>query len=319
LSDFDSPWKEALDVYFEPFMDFFFPLAHREIDWARGFQMLDKELQQIAPSGEQGRRVVDKLVQVWRLSGNEEWVLVHVEVQSQEEPDFGERMYVYNYRLFDRYNRMVASLAILGDDRFQWRPEGFGYRLWGCELGFRFPTVKLLDYVADAEALEANSNPFAMVVLAHLKTLETRQDPELRHVWKLRLVKGLYARGLSPKDVRQLFRLIDWMMELPKPLETLFSDEIRDLEKEKQMPYVTSFERLGREAGLEEGRQEGLKQGLLSGIELALKLRFGAEGLSLVPEIQQIAEVDSLRAVHQAIEFAANPDELRRIWSPQSP
>ncbi len=81
------------------------------------------------------------------------------------------------------------------------------------------------------------------------------------------------------------------------------------------MPYVTSFERLGREAGLE----EGLKQGLLAGIELALKLKFGAEGLLLLPEIQQIADVDSLRAVHQAIESAAHPDELRRIWSPQSP
>ncbi len=374
MSDFDSPWKEALDVYFGPFMAFFFPLAHAEIDWDRGFKMLDKELQRIAPDAEQGRRVVDKLVQVWRLSGKEEWVLVHVEVQSQEEPDFGERMYVYNYRLFDRYHRMVVSLAILGDDRIQWRPDGFGYSLWGCELGFRFPAVKLLDYAADAASLETNPNPFAMVVLAHLKTLETRQDSELRHVWKLRLVKGLYARGLNPNDVRQLFRLVDWIMELPKPLDTLFSDEIREFEKEKEMPYVTSVERLGREAGLEEGRQEGLhqglhqgleqglhqgleqglhqgleqglqqglhqgleqgleqglqqglqqgleqglKQGLLAGIELALKLKFGTVGLLLVPEIQQIADVDLLRAVHQAIESAAHADELRRIWSPRS-
>jgi len=36
LSDFDSPWKEALDCYFAPFMEFFFPQAHSEIDGSSG-------------------------------------------------------------------------------------------------------------------------------------------------------------------------------------------------------------------------------------------------------------------------------------------
>ncbi|HEX5445577.1 MAG TPA: hypothetical protein VFW87_17250 [Pirellulales bacterium] len=99
-------------------------------DWARGFEMLDKELQQIAPESEQGRRVADKLVKVWRTSGQDEWVLVHVEVQSQQERDFAQRMFVYNYRLFDRSNRKVASFAILGDNRPGWRPNRFGYELW---------------------------------------------------------------------------------------------------------------------------------------------------------------------------------------------
>jgi hypothetical protein len=90
MPDFDSAWKEALDAYFEPFMAFFFAEAHGEIDWARGVEMLDKELQQITPESEQGRRVVDKLVKVWRTNGQDEWVLVHVEVQSQQESDFAQ-------------------------------------------------------------------------------------------------------------------------------------------------------------------------------------------------------------------------------------
>ena len=76
-----------------------------------------------------------------------------------------------------------------------WRPDRFGYGRWGCEVGIRFPVVKLLDYAADVPGLEANPNPFAAVVLAHLKTRETRQDPEARCVWKIRLIKGLYERG----------------------------------------------------------------------------------------------------------------------------
>ena len=75
--------------------------------------------------------------------------------------------------------------------------------------------VKLLDYVARREELEASSNPFATVVLAHLDTLETRDDLVERKDRKFRLIKGLYERGWDVERVRQLFRLIDWMVDLP--------------------------------------------------------------------------------------------------------
>jgi hypothetical protein len=82
-----------------------------------GFEFLDKELQQVVRDAELGRRLADKLVKVWRIGGEEAWVLIHVEVQSQEETNFAERMYVYHYRIYDRYKRRVASIAILGDER----------------------------------------------------------------------------------------------------------------------------------------------------------------------------------------------------------
>ena len=34
---------------------------------------------------------------------------------------------------------------------------------------------------------------------------------------EMRLVRGVYERGFAAKDVRQLFRLIDWLMVLPPP------------------------------------------------------------------------------------------------------
>jgi hypothetical protein len=113
-TEFDSPWKQILQLYFPDFMQFFFPQAHEEIDWSRGFEFLDKELQQVVRDAELGRRLADKLVKVYRAGGEESWILAHVEVQSQEETDFPRRMFVYNYRIFDRYNRSVASLAVLG-------------------------------------------------------------------------------------------------------------------------------------------------------------------------------------------------------------
>lgn len=180
MSDFDSPWKEALDSFFEVFLEFFFPAIYAEIDWSRGHEMLDQELQQVVREAKLGRRHVDKLVKVWRTDGAETWVLIHVEVQSQVDEDFARRMYVYNYRVFDRYNREVASLAVLADERTDWRPNEFRYSLWGCTAGLKFPVVKLLDHASDEAALEKHANPFALVVLAHLKTQQTQADPTTR-------------------------------------------------------------------------------------------------------------------------------------------
>ncbi len=42
MADFDTAWKGAIDAFFEPFMACFFGEAHREIKWARGFEMLDE-------------------------------------------------------------------------------------------------------------------------------------------------------------------------------------------------------------------------------------------------------------------------------------
>jgi hypothetical protein len=321
VSDYDSPWREALDLYFERFLAFFFPQVHADIDWARGYETLETELQQVAREAALGPHRADKLVKVWLRDGQEEWILIHVEVQSQEEAEFPRRMFTYNTRIFDLYNRMVVSLAVLGDDRPGWRPNEFRYGRWGCEVGIRFPVAKLLDYAADVPALESNPNPFAAVVLAHLKTRETRQDPDARCAWKVRLIKGLYERGLSKQDVRELFRLIDWMMDLPEAQYQQFWQEMEQYEKEKQVPYLTSVERHGIEKGKREGLLEGKREGLLEGkregllraLALGLKLKFGAEGLQLMPAIQAITEIQKLEALCDALEKAISVEEIRQL------
>ncbi len=282
-------------------MAFFFPQAHADIDWGRGYEMLDKELQPIVRRAKQGRRYVDKLVKVWLKNGEERWLLVHVEVQTWKEGDFPRRMHVYNHRIFDRYDREVISLAILADDDPDWRPSRYEYSRWGFLTRTTFPIVKLLDYTAHEQALEADPNPFAMVVLAHLKTLETRRSPADRQAWKIRLVKRLYERGMDSEDIRQLFRFIDWIMELPEGMEQLFREEIIMFQQENRMPFMTIFERVG------------MQKGLLEAIETCLRVRFGAEGLELMPEFREILDHERLSAIHEAILTAASLEELRGV------
>jgi len=70
----------------------------------------------------------------------------------------------------------------------------------------------------------------------------------------------------------------------------------------------------GLQQGLQQGQREGLRQGLLAGIRLGLKLRFGAEGAALLPEIYHIEDVALLQALQDALETVNTPLELRRLY-----
>lgn len=279
--DYDSPWKEALERYFPDFLALLFPRIHTAIDWSKGHEFLDKELQQVVRDAESGRRHADKLARVYTHEGAETWVLVHVEVQGDPEAGFAERMYVYNYRIFDKYRTDIVSLAVLADATARFRPSAYTRERWGCALNFHFPTCKLLDLNARWAELEADTNPFALVVMAHLKAQESR-DGVTRKGWKMRLVRLLYQRGYGREDILELFRVLDWLLQLPEDLALEFRRELIAFEEQANMPYITSIERLGRQ----EGRQEGQANMLLS----LLAVKFGPLGEA---ERQRVLDADA--------------------------
>ncbi|KAF3887197.1 MULTISPECIES: RpnC/YadD family protein [Nostocales] len=246
-TDYDSPWKDIIERFFPRFLEFFFPDAYAVIDWTRPFEFLDTELQQLEPDAEIGKRLVDKVAKVWLIDGEKAWILIHIEVQGQYDRQFAQRMYIYNYRLFDRHKQKVISLAVLADEEASWRPSSYGYALAGCRVSLEFPVVKLLDYEAQWQILEQSTNPFSVVVMAHLKTKATHSNPENRLKWKLNIVKELFERGYSREDVLDLFRFIDWIMVLPEELVRSFKQEVRSYEEAQRMRYITSVERLAKE------------------------------------------------------------------------
>ncbi|MCC2667685.1 MAG: hypothetical protein K0Q72_156 [Armatimonadetes bacterium] len=304
--EYDSPWKEAVERYFPSFLAFYFPLAYQGIDWSRGYEFLDKELQQVVRDAELGTRLADKLVKVWRKDGEETWVLIHLEVQGQVDPHFAERMFVYHYRIYDRYRRPVASFALLGDERPGWRPAQFGYNLWGCEIGLRFPAVKLLDFAPRIEQLEEDSNVFAVLTAAHLEAQATRSQPDDRFRSRIRLAKSLYRRGFTRDDILELVRFLDWIMHLPEDLSRSFAVELREFEREVQMPYVSSHERLAKEEGLQYGLEQGLQQGLQRGLEQGLE-----RGLEQGLRLGILAELRASVIEVLAERFQATPARLR--------
>jgi hypothetical protein len=258
VDDYDSPWKAAVTHAFPEFLAFYFPRAAAAIDWARGYDFLDQELAQVVRDGELGRRLLDRLVRVQTRDGDEQWVYVHIEIQGQRDPDFAERLFVYNYRLYDRYRRPVALLA---DANPGWKPRGFRYRRFGCHVAIRFPVAKLMDYRARLDDLLTESNPFALVTAAHLLTQQTRGNAPDRYAAKWRLARLLYERDWDRQRIIDLFSVIDWMMALPDALQRHLWNELEQLERTKRMPYITSVERFGIEKGIQQGIQIGEERG----------------------------------------------------------
>jgi hypothetical protein len=268
--DYDSPWKDVLERYFPAFLAFFFPEAHADIDWTRGYRFLDKELQKVTRDARLGRRWADTLAQVTTRDGTEDWLLTHVEIQGQRERDFAQRMFTYNYRLFDRYARPVVSLAVLGEGQRETSGQ-FRYGRWGGETRFVFPTVCLNDYRDREAELAVSTNPFAVVVQAHLQAPTTVHDPAHRFRVKLELVKSLYRRGWARQDIH--------------------------FEQVAQMRYVTSVERIGIRKGMEKGMEKGLDSERRALLRL-VRRRFGEptteRSLPMLARITQPARLEDL-------------------------
>ena len=295
-TDYDSPWKDLVEKYFQQFMEFFFPEIAIRIDWRKKYEFLDKEFQKIAVQGVTGRRYADKLVKVSELSGAEAWVLVHLEIQGQEDSDLARRMLVYHYRIFDRYQKRIASLALLADKNKEWRPQEYFHELWGCELNFRFPMVKLLDFAGKVEDLENSHNPFAIAAFAHLKTMETVGNDAKRLEFKAYAARALYKAKFDRQTILELFRFLDWIMTLPADYENAYTDTLNELEE--NMRYVTTFERRGIAKGIEKGIEKGLEEGIAShkaSLNTILQSRFERIPTRINSTIEHINDLEALK------------------------
>ena len=121
--------------------------------------------------------------------------------------------------------------------------------------------------------------------MAHLKTKETRHDAEARKEWKFRLTRRLYEQGYERQAILNLFRFLDWIMELPEGLKQAFWVELEQYERERQMPYITSIEQIGIEKGREAERRSLALKMLQENLPLETIARITA---FTVTELQQL-------------------------------
>lgn len=269
--EYDSAWKDIIEEHLEPFLDFFFSDIHKDIDFSRNPEILSKELRKIIPGSKTGKRYADILIKVYLKDGTPKYLclFIHVEVQGNRETHFMVRMFIYHYRIFDKYKdqgAQIISLAILTDEEENYRPDEYCSEGWGFSLRMKVPIVKILDYKNKKELrekLENSTNPMSMIVKAQLKSFEARKgDNKKKYNIKFELIRQLLKHGYDGKYIRSLFNFIDLIFRLPEGLEKKLSEEISKIEEEQKMAYVTSWERIAKKEGKREGIREGKREGI---------------------------------------------------------
>jgi hypothetical protein len=152
-------------------------------------------------------------------------------------------------RRFDRYDRPVASFAVLADTHKQWKPTSYSLTVLGCSHTFNFLVAKLTDYEERLDELLESDNVFGWITAAHILTQKTKKQDQERYAAKLHLVRILYQRHWEKQRIIDLLYIADWLMQLPDWLNSLIWQELETIEEKENMEYVTSIERIGMVRG----------------------------------------------------------------------
>jgi hypothetical protein len=79
------------------------------------------------------------------------------------------------------------------------------------------------------------------------------------------------------------------------------------------MTIAEMMRKEGFEQGIRQGIQQGIQQSIRETIEFGLGLRFGDEGLAIMPLIRHIQDNERLRVIRDAVKTVKDLSELKGI------
>lgn len=286
----DTLWKGIIENLVYDFIRYFFANYVERIDFERGFEFLDTELQKLMPDNPSQKRHADKLIRVWLKNGLEVWFLIHVEVQGYQDSHFAVRMFECMYRIRDKYQQLVTGLAIYTDWNRKYHYTQFTEAFLGSEITYRFNTYVLRDHAP--EILAQDANPFAAVMEAAWQHLGKKKTDDQLHFAKLDLIKRLLKRKISREKIVSIINFIKYFVPFTNSENLLkFEQDLNQLIKADQPMGI-------EEAILEEVKQQGIEQGLEQGIELGEAKREEELLKHAVPELAQLGlEAERIAAI----------------------
>ena len=282
--------KSAFEEAFPDLLRFYFEDADGIFDIGRGFEFLDKELNEFFPDLEKkgGSRVVDMLVKTFLLSGKEEWILIHLEIQGEGADTFAFRMFQYWYRIYDRYGVDIAALVVFTGGKNQNQPNYFHKNFLETEILYKYNTYHILDH-GEAELL-AMDNPFALIVLAAQKALLIGTIPEEElGEHRLTIARALiHSKKYNSQQIRRFLYFLKTFIRIENPeININFEKHIELLTgKTTAMGIIETIKMLAKEEGIEEGIEKGEQK---KSYEVVLKLL--QAGKFTVAEIANFASV----------------------------
>jgi hypothetical protein len=296
LADYDAMYKSLISACFVEFVDFAVPEFAGRID-PDSVVFLDKEL--LRDLFGNRKRIADIVVRCRLLPGpgepgdtTERFFLIHIEHQSEREPDFPLRMCEYCVRIARTHRCKVYPIALFSYDQPRSAEPN--------TLTIDFPHKTVLQFDYDAVQLNRMDwrdylNRPSPIVAALM--LRMNVAPEDRRRVTLECLRMMATFRMDRSKMRFLSAFIGATARLTRQEHAALLQDIAALpssERARVMPVTIGWVEYGRALGIE----QGIEQGRASGVQdLLLRLgerRFGPPSLEVSAAVRAIRDVARL-------------------------
>jgi hypothetical protein len=222
--DYDGVWKKIISEFFPDFIRFFLPNLYTKVDWNIPPEFLEQELEMLHKELEIHRKITDKLVKVKLVTGEERWILIHIEVQTGYEIEFSARMYLYNALIYAKFKRPIVALAIFAAKNIPEKFDKYEEYYFGTHTMYKYNTYCIVNQ-NEADLLKID-NIFSLFVLANLYLLQTKNQYPKRLELKEKLFDLAVERNIPKNKIKRLLIFVNRILLLPLNLQTLFMEKV---------------------------------------------------------------------------------------------
>lgn len=290
MVDHDRLFKELLSSFFVEFIEAFLPEVIEYLD-RDSITFLDKETFTDVTAGE--RHEADLVVKA-RFKGEDSFFLVHVETQARAQMEFGQRMFRYFARLYEKHSLPIYPVVIFSFDRPR-RRQPSSHRV-------RFPHLAVLEFRYRVIQLNRMSwrdfvkkeNPATTALMAKMN-IAARDRVRV----KLECTRLMTTLKVDRAKLQLIAGFVDTYLKLTEEEMKEYLAEVEKLapsEKEAMMELTISWIEEGRKQGREEGREEGRRQEAVLLVSRQIARRLGALDASTRERISRLSleQIESL-------------------------
>ncbi|GHV48583.1 hypothetical protein FACS1894204_12920 [Synergistales bacterium] len=256
----DRAWKDCITENVDDALLFFKPTLAADRDYNRKPMLVSGELPAIGSDSDKGMRNSDVALSIPLKEGADQRIVFHIEQQHEPDKDLPLRMFQGYYRMSDRLQLPVTSLAILTGNI---KPvNAYSTSCYGTELNFRFGVYHVAS--ADIEELKRDGRVFALVILAAKRMLDAGESLEKRGRYSLELLSAARERGYDIGKMRNIQKFIYRVLRI---WDENIDPKVREVWRMRLIPIDEAIREIHIRDAREEGMEEGLEKGLEKGLE----------------------------------------------------
>ena len=257
----DRSWRDVLTENVDDAILFFKPDIAADRDYDKKPLLLPTEFPAIGGDSDKGMRNSDIGLSISLKSGIDQRLAFHIEQQHAHDKDFALRMFQGYYRMSDKLQIPVTSLAIFTGNLSPIAV--YATACYGTELSFKYNVYHVAS--VDVKELERDERIFALVVLAARRMLDAGGDPEKRGLYSMELLKLMRERGYDAKRMRSLQKFVYRILQIK---DKKIDPKVREVWSMQLIPIDEAIREIEIRDAKEEGKIEVARSMLADGLSL---------------------------------------------------